>query len=105
MERPFPKIMLAGLLALLAVQLTGLSCLSDFSLHPSQGILLSQCQVDDLASLGNGTEDGCPCHLLFQSVSPLLTSVVSPFIARLSEAPLPLVSSFSRVLFHPPALA
>jgi hypothetical protein len=97
--------MLIGLLVLLAVQLTGLSCLSDFDLHVSQAILLSQSQVNDsVNSLGNGTEDGCPCHLLFQGVSPMFTAVISPSIARLSEAPHLLVSSLSRVLFHPPAL-
>ena len=104
MARPLPKIILIGLLALLAVQLTGLSCLSDFGLHLSQGILLSQSNIEDSASILDSTGDGCPCHLFFHTVSPLLVSVISPFVEKFPEWPRLAVSDFSRVLFHPPSL-
>lgn len=97
--------MLIGLVLLLGVQLTGFSCLSDFDLDLSQGILLSQSHTDDsVSSLGISTEDGCPCHLLFHTASQLVSSVVSPFIAKFSERPDLAVSAFSRVLFRPPSL-
>lgn len=100
----FPKIVLMGLVVLLAVQLTGLSCLSDFGLHSSQGVLLSQSMAASSVSGLESTADGCPCHLLFHTVSGVLTSVVSPFIATYAERPPVAVLVLSRDLFRPPSL-
>lgn len=91
-------------LGLLWVQLSGLSCLYDFS----QGESLSteptiyRSVADNINGLNQSTEDNCPCHLTFASVMSVPASARGPIHSiAVIPPPLsrPLLSSF---LFHPP---
>lgn len=105
MKEKFVQPLLIALVMLLAVQLTGLSCLSDFAVNPGPPVLLAQDGVHHhLNGFATTADDGCPCHLMFQTVTPFHLSVVSPFTSMLPEAPPLFVLTLIHFLFHPPAL-
>ena len=97
------NLLLMGLVLLLGVQLTGLTCLGEWQGGSAAGFV----QALDLSPSPDGsvTDNGCPCHVTFQTVSLSPSSVVSPFTSILPETPTLFVSTFIHFLFHPPALA
>ncbi len=103
MRRSFSRWLFLPLILLLAVQLTGLSCLGDwqdaaFSLHSA----VHHHVLSDLSQSTATGDDGCPCHLAFVSALDgdySVTSPVSPFSAGPPATCLCVPSSAP---FHPP---
>lgn len=91
---------LIGLVLLLGVQLTGLSCLGEW-----QGAILStQAELVDSSPSpeGNVSDHGCPCHFVFQSVFLPFPEILSPRTDNVSSNPMLYVPTFVVFLFHPP---
>lgn len=97
------NVLLVGLVLLLGVQLTGFTCLGEWQFGPASALV----EAGDLSPSPDVgvTDDGCPCHFMFQTVSLSPSLVVSPFTSMLPEAPTRFVSMFIQSVFHPPALA
>lgn len=102
-HRRISRLFLSGLILLLGVQLTGLSCLGDWQdllLVPGHQI---QCQVRSgtpgAAGLG---DDGCPCHLALMSVPGSAYEVSAPPSLLDLGAPVTNPSAHPLLLFRPP---
>jgi hypothetical protein len=102
-HRKVGQLLVVGLIVLLGVQLTGLSCLDEWRLGVSSGSMLDNPRITD-GAIGSGevADDSCPCHLAFVSIPTDAHQVSHPvsFIDRHFPVTPPLVSPFS--LFHPP---
>ena len=96
------NLLLIGLVLLLGVQLTGLTCLGEWQVGSPAGLV----QPLDLSPSPDGgvTDDGCPCHFVFQSVSIPAPANLSPLTDDLIFSSTLYVPTFVVVLFHPPAL-
>src|SRR5262245_46463679 len=69
MLRPARQLLIIGLILLLGVQLTGLSCLGEWPIAESAGSLLDAHQITGDAPESEGlADDGCPCHMVFVSI-------------------------------------
>ena len=100
LEVRYSSLWLIGLVLLLGVQLTGLSCLGEW-----QGAILStQAELVDSSPSpeGNVSNHGCPCHFVFQSVFLPLPEILSPCTDNLSSSSTLYVPTFVVFLFHPP---
>lgn len=93
-----------SLAILLALQLTGFMCWSELQRGISgENSAEYGITVQQQLSAFEGTHDGCPCHMMFHTVSlPLV--VVSPLFWMLREAPYHSMLTFVPSLFHPPIL-
>lgn len=104
----FSALLIMGLVMILGVQLTGVSCLEDWQLPASpvtQGTVHTSGITTDLSGLEGPTDDGCPCHLAFVSVKTGTGQVISPVVLSamtLPDGP-PIPRPFT--LFHPPLRA
>ena len=103
MKRLNSHLPLIGLVLLLGVQLTGLTCFGEWPLGP----VAAQAEMaDDSPSPDeNVPDDGCPCHFVFQSVSLAAPEILSPLADDVSLNPTPYVPTFVVFLFHPPLSA
>src|SRR5215467_6799249 len=97
------RLLAIGLIMLLGVQLTGLSCLGDWRIAALAGSLLETHQITGLATgPGELADDGCPCHMVFVSIHSGASqpsypvSLVEPGVPETS----PLMPPF--LPFHPP---
>jgi len=93
------QLLVVGLILLLGAQLTGLSCLEDFSASS----VSDSAQITGVAAVsGEVAADTCPCHLAFVSILAGGYQVSHPIslIDRLVPGTAPLTPPFS--LFHPP---
>ena len=63
------QLLVIGLILLLGVQLTGLSCLEDWRIAAPAGSVLDTQQIAGVAiAPGELANDGCPCHMVFVSI-------------------------------------
>ena len=63
------QLLVIGLILLLGVQLTGLSCLEEWRFPPPAGTVLDTPQITGVsAGAGELGDDGCPCHMVFLSI-------------------------------------
>jgi hypothetical protein len=94
------NVLFVGLVLLLGVQLTGLTCLGERQI----GSTASFVQALDLSPSSDGavTDDGCPCHIMFQSAFPPAPDVISPFAGDVIMNSTLYVPTFVKFLFHPP---
>jgi len=103
MQRHTSQQLVIGLILLLGVQLTGLSCLEEWRIASLAGSVFDTPQITDV-TMGSGAlaEDGCPCHMVFVSIPSGVPQPSHPvsFIARGIPVISPLVSPF--LLFRPP---
>jgi hypothetical protein len=100
LKRRYSNLLLIGLVLLLGVQLTGLTCLDEW-----QGAIDSaQVEIVDSSSSpeGNVLDHGCPCHFIFQSVSLVVPEILSPHTDDISSSHTLYVPTFVVSLFHPP---
>lgn len=92
------------MIVLLAIQLTGLNCLSDYTVAYQE----SQLQAVPQEHVNASTlfdADSCPCHLTFHNMSLPLMTLASVFTAMPVEASPHLVSTFIQALLRPPVFA
>ena len=102
----FQKVILIGMVMLLAVQLTGMSCLSDFAVVDRLSTVpITQTQSSEQIERFAPDQDDCPCHLMFQTVTFFSLSLISPFASILPDAADHLVPTFVKLVLHPPAFA
>lgn len=94
------NLLLVGLVLLLGVQLTGLTCLSEWQVinYSAQAELVS----DSPSPEGNVLDHGCPCHFVFQSVFLPVPEILSPRTDNVNSSPTLYVPTFVVFLFHPP---
>jgi len=88
------NVLLVVLVLLLGVQLTGFTCLGEWQVGSAVGLVEA---VD-----GAVTDDGCPCHFVFQSVSLPAPEIISPFADDVVLTSTLFAPTFVVVLFHPP---
>ena len=94
------QLLLIGLILLLGIQLTGLTCLGEWELVP--GSILSETMDHAPSPNGGVTDDGCPCHFVFQSVPLSGPDILSLLAQAVRVSPTLSVPSFVVFLFHPP---
>src|SRR4051812_4229936 len=103
MQRHTSQRLVIGLILLLGVQLTGLSCLEEWRIASLAGSVFDAPQITDV-TMGSGAiaEDGCPCHMVFVSIPSGVSESSHPvsFIASAVPVISPLVPPF--LPFHPP---
>jgi len=106
MQKHTSQRLVIGLILLLGVQVTGLSCLEEWRIGSLAGSLFDAPQITDVTdvTMGSGAhaEDGCPCHMVFVSIPSGTCQPSHPvsFIARSAPVISPLVPPF--LPFHPP---
>ncbi len=97
------NLFVMGFILLLAIQLTGLSCLDEWRSLPSPAwpALWSQSltQTMDAGQTGN---NGCPCHLAFMSVPKAPPKSCYPIWLLDIGAPTTVVPGPISLPFHPP---
>lgn len=98
----YSNLLLIGLVLLLGVQLTGLTCLGEWQIGPTA--LVGEMDPSP-APDGGVTDDGCPCHFVFQSVFLAAPEILSPLADDVSVNPTLYVPTFVVFLFHPPLSA
>jgi len=102
-HRQITRLFLCGLILLLGVQLTGVSCLGDWQdllLVPGHQI---QSQVRSEAPGDAGlVDDGCPCHLALMSGPGSAYEVSAPPALLDLGAPVTNPSAHTFLLFRPP---
>jgi len=97
------QLLVIGLILLLGVQLTGLSCLEDWRIAAPTGDLFDTPQITGVATgPGELVDDECPCHMVFVSILSGAFQPSHPVFAIERGVPVtsPFVSPF--LLFHPP---
>ena len=94
------NLLLIGLILLLGVQLTGLTCLGEWQVvnYSAQAELVSDSPFPE----GNVLDHGCPCHFVFQSVFLSIPDNRSPHTDDVRSRPTLYVLTFVVSLFHPP---
>ncbi len=102
------RLLVTGLILLLAFQLTGLSCINDLQSRSSPSLVNHISSQD--GALGGTNDipdkdaDGCPCHLVFQSFLFPTFQPVSLVTSRETPSPPLYTATFVESLFHPPIL-
>ncbi len=100
LSKPLTNLCLFSLILLLAIQLTGLSCLDEWRSLPSHASLaLFQAGTMVASQLG---DDGCPCHLAFVSVPKAAPESCYPIALLDLGALTSLVPDHTSLPFHPP---
>jgi hypothetical protein len=102
-HRPASQLLVLGLILLLGVQLTGLSCLEEWRIVSPAGSVFDTPQITDVTmASGALADDGCPCHMVFVSIPSAVSQPSHPvsFIAPGVPVTPPLVPLF--LPFHPP---
>ena len=95
------NLLVVGLILLLGVQLTGLTCLGEWQVinYSAQAELVSDSPSPEGSVLDH---DGCPCHFVFQSVFLPIPDNLSPHTDDVSSSLTLYVPTFVVSLFHPP---
>lgn len=94
-------LVLVGLVLLLSVQLTGLSCINDWNHTTNTPLKNLQSVCFQLVS-GFTADDGCPCHLAYLSVPFDRKNRNGPMISVDPDTPLRYAHSKPFLPFHPP---
>lgn len=97
------NLFVMGFILLLAIQLTGLSCLDEWRNFPSYASpVLSPQSVTQTVDVGQTGDKGCPCHLAFMSVPKAARE--SCFLVSLLDivAPTTVAPGLTSLPFHPP---
>lgn len=100
------QLLLIGLILLLGIQLTGLSCLDDWRIGAFGGVVL----VHDLLSspingAGQPSDDGCPCHLSLAPVYQYPFQIGYPIQPHDPDLLASYTLTFASLTFHPPLLS
>ena len=97
------NLFLTGLILLLGIQLTGLSCLYEWqSMSSVASLALSNQHATGVADPGERTDDGCPCHVAFVSVLSAAPELACPVTSIDLRAPATWALGNPSLPFHPP---
>lgn len=97
------QVLVVGLILLLRVELTGLTCLEERWIAAPANSVLGMHQITDVATEpGKPVNDGCPCHMVFVSILSGASQPSHPVSLLEHSVPgtPPLMPPF--VPFHPP---
>lgn len=100
LESRCSNLLLIGLVLLLGIQLTGLTCLDEWQVGPTAAH--AEIADDSPSPDAPVLDDGCPCHVVFQSVSIPVPENLCPFTYDVGSGPTPYVPTLVVFLFHPP---
>lgn len=100
-SRPSAKLLMTGFILLLAIQLTGLSCLDEWYPSHASPTVATQSLTQTVGMSQTG-DDGCPCHFVFQSVSAPAPDIIAPLVDDVWASATLFVPTFVVILFHPP---
>ncbi|SLM47833.1 protein of unknown function [Nitrospira japonica] len=94
------KVLLLGLIVMLGVQLTGFTCLDEWEIGSTPDLV----RIADLSPSPDESfsDDGCPCHIVFQSASLSTPEIMAPLADDVIVSATLYVPTFIVVLFHPP---
>lgn len=94
------NVLLVGLVLLLGVQLTGLTCLGEWQTRSAASLVTAW----DPSPFPDGgvTDDRCPCHFVFQSVPLPTPEIIAPLAEDVTVSSSLYVPTFVVFLFHPP---
>lgn len=99
----FGNLVLIGLILLLGIQLTGLSCLNEWQgVSPLVSPALSNQHASEIGNSEGRTDDGCPCHLAFVSVLSAAPEATCPVTLIDLCAPATWALGNPSLPFHPP---
>lgn len=100
------RLLLVGLIILLGIQLTGLSCLDDWQITPlTKALLIASLFPDRTGEADQPEEDGCPCHLALPPVTSGIFQICCPVQFHRSFTPSTPTLSLASLLFRPPLLS
>jgi hypothetical protein len=92
---------MTGFILLLAIQLTGLSCLDEWY-PPHASLTLSTQSLTQTVGMSQTGDDACPCHLAFVS-APKAGSERCYLVSLLDiEVPMAIAPAPTSLPFHPP---
>ena len=99
----FSRLIIIGLVGLLSLQLTGLSCLHDlFDVAvPDRVQVISKSSHEGNES-SQENRDACPCHFTIGQGESLLLPEAFQHTGTFSHFPVNYVSPMNALLFHPP---
>ncbi|MGH7229675.1 MAG: hypothetical protein ACREIH_10755 [Nitrospiraceae bacterium] len=102
-RKPVNNLFLIGLILLLGIQLTGLSCLNEWqSLPPLASPTLSNQHPTEAGDFDERADDGCPCHLAFMSFLSAAPAVCCPISLSNMGTPATWGNGDPVLPFHPP---
>jgi len=101
--RSASRLYLVALIAVLFLQLTGLSCLNDADAFGVTDAFWSSSAAGSVNA--DQDSDGCPCHSLFASGIGAPVDSQAPFQPAKTTTPIRYLALLSALIFHPPALA
>lgn len=103
MRVPFSRLLVAGLILLLGIQLTGLSCLDEWRIT---SLVVNFATHTAVSGAADGTnqwgDDGCPCHLAFMSMLSNAGEVSCPINLIDPGVPATCALAHPSLPFHPP---
>ena len=91
-----------ALSVLLAIQLTGFSCLSEWEIGNAWASGADNGYSTQASPTKLGSDDGCPCHFAFSPVELIVPEPVFPLNETSILAPGQYALSFNNLPFHPP---
>lgn len=100
LKRHSVQVLLVTLVLLLGIELTGLNCLGEWQAIST----VSAVKTLDRAHTPDGgiTEDGCPCHFVFESGAFPTPDIIVPLAENVRVSATFYVPTFVVILFHPP---
>ena len=97
------QLIVIGLIGLLSLQLTGLSCLHDrFDIVTPDRAQVISTSSQEGSEASQDDRDACPCHVTIAQGEGLLLPVAVEHIGTISHLPADYISPMIASLFHPP---
>lgn len=105
-KRLVVSVLVLGLVCLLTLQLTGLSCLQEWwTLGSSGESILFSSPVNESNQASQQVQDACPCHFSIAQGEHLHLPVAWSPTRTIPSTPVTHLSLLVTFLFHPPVVA
>lgn len=91
-----------ALAILLALQLTGFSCLSEWEIGSAWAANAQSLYSIEASPAALEAPDGCPCHFYFSPVDIVIPEPVFPLNGTQAPPPTQYALRFGNLPFHPP---
>ena len=97
------RLIVIGLIGLLGIQLTGLSCLQDgFDVTMPDKVQVISTSSHEGEEASQDSRDACPCHVTIAQGESLLFPEAFEHTRTISHIPSSYISPMIASLFHPP---